>query len=172
MKTINIKSAVSAALMIIAGLFLVIKPGETLDLVIKAAGIALIAVGAVGILQFAIAKDKEGRSVLRLIISVIELIGGIVFLVNPQAIVSVYYVFAGIVILLNGISNLSIALDMRKLGLRSWGAALLLSVIAIAVGIIVILNPFGAAEAVTRFIGISVIYEGIVSIALTVLARK
>ncbi len=54
---------------------------------------------------------------------------------KPGYIVSVYYVFAGIIILLNGISNLSVACHMKKAGFDRWAAAVILSVIAIIAGI-------------------------------------
>ena len=166
MKNINLKSALSSVLLLVAGVFLLLKPGETLDLIVKLVGVALLAVGALGVAQFFLKKDKKNRSILHLLISVVEIVGGLVFLVKPGYIVSVYYVFAGIIILLNGISNLSVAFDMKKAGFDRWAAAVILSVIAILAGIIIIFNPFAAATTVIRFIGVALAYDGVVGILL------
>ena len=165
MRRFNFKAVLGSLLMLVGGIFLLVKPGETLEMIVKIVGVVLLIVGAIGVLQYFIKKGRD-RSLPRLLISAVELIGGFVCLANPGYIVSVYYIAAGLIILLNGVNNLTLALDLKALGFRQSTLVMILAILAMIAGVVIILNPFAAAATMLRVIGVLLAYDGIVGLML------
>lgn len=159
MKKSKINAIVSTIIIIAVGVFLLIRPGETLTTAVRLFGIALLVLGAMGVVSQLIKRDD--RSVISLIISVVEAVIGIIIIASPAFVVSLFPIIVGIIIALYGLSDLLAALNMKKADIGSWKIALILSVITIILGIVLFVNPFKTMSTLVRIIGVVLVYKGI-----------
>ena len=129
----------------ILGLVLIIAPGKALRL-------ACFLIGAVTVLR---------RPAL-----------GLFLLISPQFIVSIVPVALGIYILVDSVSAIKRAQDMKALGFDKWWASLLAALALMAFGVVIILNPFGAVERLRVFVGIGFVLDGVSTLVNTILAGR
>ena len=66
----------------------------------------------------------------------------------------------GIFIVVDGLSRIGSAIDLAKRKGQKWWVLLLLSIVSVALGILLVLHPFGAAVSVVMVCGILLIVEG------------
>ena len=90
-------------------------------------------------------------------------------------VVSVLPVVFGLFVIFDAIARVQNALDLRRCGYDSWKGFLLLPVLSVVLGVVLIVNPFGAMETLVMAIGIILIVEGainLLSALYTVLALR
>ena len=71
-----------------------------------------------------------------------------------------------------GIGNILRAVDAKKAGIAHWGALLALAILAIALGWLILLNPFAAIETAVAAIGGCLIFEGVTDLFTTLAVSK
>lgn len=147
------------AIMLVVGIIFLIYPGGTLITATRILGIALLLMGAVGIVLPLL--RKEDMSTPDVIVSAVEAIAGIIVLASPSFVISLYPVIVGIIIALYGLSDVMTALHMKQVDIGSWKTALILAVITVVLGVVVLVNPFKTMSVLVRIVGIVLIYKGI-----------
>ena len=85
---------------------------------------------------------------------------GIFTLAKPQVVASFLPIVFGIFIVVDGLSRIGSAIDLAKRKGQKWWVLLLLSIVSVALGILLVLHPFGAAVSVVMVCGILLIVEG------------
>ena len=166
MKDRAISCTVSALCFIALGIVLVGWPEASLNWICRLLGIVLLASGVVFIISYL--TKKKASTVLQydLFIGVILALLGIWLLTNPAIIISfVQYIF-GAILIIHGIIDIQGTLSLRSGGSSRWYPALLFAIATIALGAIIILNPFASMSALVILIGISLIFDGITDILI------
>ena len=110
-KTIQI---LQAAGYILLGLFLVLKPDTSVRAICYGCGVIAAAYGLLHVLQC-----RKGKAKGELILGVIFIALGVFCLITPQTVVSFLPFLLGVVLMLDGISKIQRALDLRVLGQAS-----------------------------------------------------
>ena len=147
-------------LMIVIGLVLVVWPGHVMTTAIRVLGFALLAGG--GILIFSWYRGRErGSDPLTLSEGIMLALVGLFVLLAPGMIISIIPFAVGGIVIINGIINLSQALDQRRYDFSGWVFALALAILTILLGGLIILNPFSTMEMLVVAIGVIVIYNGV-----------
>lgn len=159
MKNSKLISILEMLILIAAGFLVILHPGGSLNVAVRILGIALVAYGAIAALGYFLKKDNG--SVLRLIVGVAAVIGGIIVLASPEFVVSVLPIVAGLIIAVAGVRDLIDALHRKSAGLGGWKLALVLSLITIAFGILIFANPFATMETLATILGVALLYNGI-----------
>ena len=152
---------VSAIICIIVGLVLVIWPGTSTQVVCKVLGAVLLIYGAMQILMYILAKERSLYSQGMLILGVIFAVVGAWILLKPEMIIAAVPVIMGIIIVMHGLHNAAQAIKLKSLNYEKWWLALLLGVLTMALGGVLIYNPFKVVDTVVRVIGIFLVYDGI-----------
>jgi len=67
----------------------------------------------------------------------------------------------GILIMIHGFHNAVQAIDLKKMQYDNWWVALLLSLLTVALGVVLICNPFTIVDTVVRIIGAFLVYDGL-----------
>ena len=147
-------------LMIVIGLILVLWPGHVMTTAVTILGIALLAGGVISILSWYRGRMK-GASYATLAEGILLAVAGVVVLGSPRFLISIFPVFVGIVILINGIINLAQALDQKREGYARWTVSLALAVLTIVLGLLITFNPFSTMEMLVMAIGFVIIYNGV-----------
>ena len=108
-----------AAGYILLGLFLVLKPDTSVRAICYGCGVIAAAYGLLHVLQC-----RKGKAKGELILGVIFIALGVFCLITPQTVVSFLPFLLGVVLMLDGISKIQRALDLRVLDAIGWGKLL------------------------------------------------
>lgn len=158
---IAVGRAILAAAYIALGIVLIVHPGFTGIVICRAAGVLALAFGAVRALSAL--RTGDGGAFLRvdLIFSVLLLAFGIFALTQPAVILSVLPVVLGIYLLMESVGKFQRASTLKRLGYTRWWIVLLFGILAAALGVLLLLNPFQAAESMLIFLGFSLVADGV-----------
>ena len=130
-----------AAGYILLGLFLVLKPDTSVRAICYGCGVIAAAYGLLHVLQC-----RKGKAKGELILGVIFIALGVFCLITPQTVVSFLPFLLGVVLMLDGISKIQRALDLRVLDAIGWGKLLTIGILLMIVGVALLFNPFGGCE--------------------------
>ena len=161
MKNSKLGKILSLVVIALVGLFLVIYPGDTLNIVVGVFGGALLLIGLIGIVSYFLPKNKNSRNVIDLVISIVEVIVGLIVVSNIGFVISLFPIFAGVIIAAQGVLYLISAFRMKSDNNNSWKLGLVLSLVMIAFGILIFANPFATQAALVRLAGIALIYNAV-----------
>ena len=145
---------------IILGLMLLIMPETSLLWICYAFGIVVLMTGAVCLFQYARLRGTGFTAPFMLVGGVITVGLGIFTLLKPEVVASFLPIVFGLFILVDGCSRIGSAMDLAKRKGQKWWVLLLLSIVSVALGILLVLHPFGAAVSVVMVCGILLIVEG------------
>lgn len=150
LKKISIATMVVA---LAAGLLFIIFPAQCIKYISLVLGIALVAFGIAGIINYY--RDKATPFIL--VLSIIVLITGVIVCVKYKAIISIIVVLFGIFILAMGLVNIATGIKALTTFHPSGWLTISLSVVTCVFGIIAITKSSQLTEAIVRFIGVSLI---------------
>ncbi|MGY6224884.1 HdeD family acid-resistance protein [Faecalibacterium duncaniae] len=157
------------------GIFLVMKPGTALNIVCYALGGVVLACAAVQLIRYFVVERGVFQSQLTLISGLVCLALGAFLLLRSDIVVSILPIVFGLFVIFDAIARVQNALDLRRCGYDSWKGFLLLPVLSVVLGVVLIVNPFGAMETLVMAIGVILIVEGainLLSALYTVLALR
>ena len=139
------------------GIALLLAPEQVLTIGCKVIGGVFVFAGLVGI-----ASCIKERAVLvfSLFFSIISISAGIFIFSDPKAISSILPLIIGAILLLDGLFNVRHGIGLRKMGLGS-GSVLIMGIITVALGALIIFNPYTTATLSVRLIGAALIYNGV-----------
>ena len=145
---------------IILGLMLLIMPETSLLWICYAFGVVVLMTGAVCLFQYARLRGTGFTAPFMLVGGVITVGLGIFTLLKPEVVASFLPIVFGLFILVDGCSRIGSAIDLAKRKGQKWWVLLLLSIVSVALGILLVLHPFGAAVSIVMVCGILLIVEG------------
>lgn len=151
----------AAVLYIILGLILLIWPGVSATVFCYAFGGILLIYGVVTIVSFFLRDSRQGSFVFELFLGIVAAALGLLFLLRPVIVASVLPVILGLFIVVDGLVNLKRALELRRMLYVRWTVPLVLSAVSAVLGLVIVFQPFLAAEALVMLIGAVLIYEGL-----------
>ena len=144
---------------IVIGMMLLIMPQTSLLWICYAFGAVVLITGIVCLIQYARIRGT-GFTAPFMLVGVITAGLGIFTLAKPQVVASFLPIVFGIFIVVDGLSRIGSAIDLAKRKGQKWWVLLLLSIVSVALGILLVLHPFGAAVSVVMVCGILLIVEG------------
>lgn len=145
---------------IVIGMMLLIMPQTSLLWICYAFGAVVLLTGIVCLIQYARIRGTGFAAPFMLVGGVITAGLGIFTLAKPQVVASFLPIVFGIFIVVDGLSRIGSAIDLAKRKGQKWWVLLLLSIVSVALGILLVLHPFGAAVSVVMVCGILLIVEG------------
>ncbi|MBO4636210.1 MAG: DUF308 domain-containing protein [Clostridiales bacterium] len=158
---------------LLLGVAFIAWPKESSELLARITGVSLLLFSVFGLIVFLFAQSKGITDVLSLIGSVIVGVMGVMFIIKPEFLINVLNIVFGIVIILVGVANTHQALFILRKVRRKWWISLLVALLAIALGVFIIINPFSFTNGLMIWIGIGLIIEAVTGfINLPGLRRK
>ncbi len=148
----------AALLFLVLGAAMTIAPGMFIQVACSVIGGVLVAFGVLLILGELRRAEKH---VVTMGMGVLIVAVAIVIIANPQMVSSLIPLLFGIVLLVDGVSNIRHALGMRRYGESSWTLMLLLGIVTLVLGVLILLHPYGTAELAFRIMGIALLYNAL-----------
>ena len=155
-------------LTLLTGLFLLVMPGLTVQTAVMVIGAMLLSSGLITLFLSNRAIGIKGFVSLQ---GVFNIGVGLAFLVAPTAMLKIFVVFFGIILLIIGTTQLIGALS--RFTWRGWSIIYLLFALTLLTGgFMLIYNPFKSMETIVSFIGILLIFYGLSQLMSVKLKKK
>ena len=160
-KSLKVNYSLSAVICVILGIVLLVWPGQSTQVVCMVLGIVLGGFGLIQIILYLATKEKTMVSHSMMMLGVVlAVIGGWIVL-KPETIIKAVPMIVGILIVIHGFHNAVQAIDLKKMQYDNWWVALILSLLTVALGVVLICNPFTIVDTVVRIIGAFLVYDGL-----------
>lgn len=160
-KSLKVNYSLSAVICVILGIVLLVWPGQSTQVVCMVLGIVLGGFGLIQIILYLATREKTMISHSMMMLGVVlAVIGGWIVL-KPETIIKAVPMIVGILIVIHGLHNAVQAIDLKKMQYDNWWVALLLSLLTVALGVVLICNPFTIVDTVVRIIGAFLVYDGL-----------
>ena len=163
----------SAIVTVIAGLILLLFPTVTLKSISYVVGGISIAMGVIRTVRY-FKRDHTYPFLFQsdLVVGLLSIGLGLFMVTRPETFMSLMPLIFGLLLVGCGIGNILRAVDAKKAGIAHWGALLALAILAIALGWLILLNPFAAIETAVAAIGGCLIFEGVTDLFTTLAVSK
>ncbi len=166
----KLSAVISAIVMLAAGVLLFLFPGESLVIAARVLGGAVLLYGVVGVISYLLAESAD-RSYLKLVFYILIGLVGAAILITPGFIIDIFPILVGILIVISGIDTIVTCFAVKRAG-GSMGLLLVLGLITLALGALIIANPFKVQATLVRIIGAVLVYGGVVDIIEVIKSRK
>ncbi len=155
-----------------AGIFMILKPEISTEIICVAAGILLIIFGIIKIIGY-FSKDLYRLAFqYDLAFGILRIILGIIFCTHTAGVVNLFFTAMGILVLADGLFRIQLAVDARAFGIRQWWLILLIAVVTGLFGMLLLLRPVEGMQAVMILLGCSMLSEGILNLCVAVCTTR
>ena len=170
-KSFRILNIVAGVLLVTAGIYCLCNQGVAALSAGLLLGLFMLVSGIIEIVVSARACSVVLGSGWLLLDGVLTVILSLFLLFNQWfTLLSLPFLFT-LWLLFSGISRFVGALDLRALGVRSWGWILALSILLMAAGFVCMMDPWVSVAAVGVTVGIVFLLEGVSCIAFACIAK-
>ena len=147
------------------GLVLTIFPGLASSVVFNTIGIVGIIIGIIYLVRYFKLDPHASLKSNGMVLGLLWLVGGILIIALKGFLLSLLPMFFGLVLLVGGIMKLQYTMNFKRMGVTRWYLELAATILSIAFGAIILINPFDTALLLMRIIGIALLIEGIQNLA-------
>lgn len=160
-------SILTSVVILVIGIFLFIQPDTVIRMISVVLGIIFLIPGITALIDYF--KEKNSAS---LVLGVITVLVSLILIIKTDLVASILPFILGIYFVVNGITRLQYALELKKQGYASFTTSLVFSLLIMLCGILFILNPFEGAMALTQMIGMFMIIYAALDISNTVVIKR
>lgn len=157
-----------AVIFIALGIVLILWPGATMKTICYLLAAMLLALGVASLINY-LRKDISGI-IYRydLVVGLCAILGGILVIVKVDKLTDLIPAVLGFLVTMSGILKMQNSVDMLRLGHGTWHVAFAMAIVNIVAGIVLLMNPFEAAQILIMCIGITLVYSGITDLYVTI----
>ena len=157
-----------AVIFIARGIVLILWPGATMKTICYLLAAMLLALGVVSLINY-LRKDISGI-IYRydLVVGLCAILGGILVIVKVDKLTDLIPAVLGFLVTMSGIMKMQNSVDMLRLGHGTWHVAFAMAIVNIVAGIVLLMNPFEAAQILIMCLGIALVYSGITDLYVTI----
>ncbi len=159
-KILKERFSLSSVATLAIGLLLLVYPGFTGKAICYLIAAALIAKGAGSIMARYRNKALPQPVVFELMGGIMTIFLGLFVAIRSEMLISIIPFVVGMFLLVSGITSLQKALEMKRMNYAKWNHGLIFTLIKLGLALVIVMNPFGTAMALTRFIGACLVYDG------------
>ena len=158
------ESIVISVILIVIAIFLIAKPGIALTTAVTIFGVVFLVEGIIGIISY-MREEPEFRAFSsELMMGILLAMLGLIILFNRPLFISMIPIITGIWIIIRSVMKFQLAINLKSSVDEKWGWMLASSILMCVLGILIIVNPFEAIVALTRFIGIMIVIVEVIDI--------
>ncbi len=150
-----------AIIYLLLGVIMFLFPDTISDFICYFVGILFLFLGISGIVTYIKADIKGAMFTSILVVSILSATLGVYIVINPKLFASFIPLVMGIFLIVDAISKLSAALDLKKFNYGDWWQMLIVSLVILTCGFILLFNPFEALTVGIRLIGILLVVDSI-----------
>ena len=150
------------------GIAMILFPAPSVMVIGNFFGISMLAFGCVKLVGY-FSKDLFRLAFqYDLEFGILLLVLGVITLIKPGNVMNFICISLGICILTDSLFKVKIAFEARGFGVRAWWLTLALSILAGIAGLLLVLRPAEAMQAMMILLGISLLAEGILNLSVAI----
>ncbi len=149
---------------LLLGIIMVIFPQKTMSVICYAIAGAILIYGVIDIISYFTSKSYEGNFSLTLLRGVVASVIGIIIFIKPQLLSTFIPIVLGILLIIDGITSIQKSVFLKNNNIYFWHISMVESILTLAFGIFVLINPLSVETAIIICLGIAFIWYGITSI--------
>lgn len=161
-----------SALLAAVGLVLIIFPEISALIMCWLLGAVSVAVGIVKIIGYFSSDPYRLAFQFDFAFGITAIILGVLIIIHPAKLTALIPIIMGIYIMTDGIMKIQTSVDAKRFGIKSWWLILLSAVITGAAGVLLLINPFESAAALTVLLGILLLLDGVQNICVAAYTVK
>ena len=125
----------------------------------------VLALGAFSYLLSYLSGRRHGLpSGMDLVIGLLLVLAAAFVAARADSVIGLIPLVVGAVFAVNGAVKLQRSLELKQVEYRGWGIVMLYAVLTIGFGVVLLFNPFSAATAMIRILGIGFLVSGITDV--------
>lgn len=159
---------ISSIILCITGLIFMIFSETMVNMIGWILGSILCIIGIVQMIGYI----RSRTSVMPLLVSIISLVVGVLLFMHPGWVMSLLSVIIGIYILIEAALKIKVVVEAKKQAAKGWWALLIVTIIGIAMGILLIVNPFGISRAFMFVLGLAFLISGVLDLIQAIYTKK
>jgi uncharacterized membrane protein HdeD (DUF308 family) len=167
MKNLKWNLVLLSVLYLALGTFLLLQPGTALNVVCYALGALVLLCAAVQLVRYFVAERGLFQSQITLVSGIVCLALGAFLILRSDVVIRILPILFGLFVVFDSLGRIQSALELRRCQYSSWKGVLLLALLSVALGVIMIVNPFGTMETLVMAIGIILLIEGVLNLLTT-----
>jgi len=161
----------SSILTLVVGVMLAIYPGNTLSLIGKVIGVALMIIGVSQVVIF-FKNEKEDRVAnTSFALGIILFAIGLYVFINDKSLTNIFTTIIGLLICIKSIYKIQLAISLKNYS-STWKYNLVSGLIVLSMGLIIIFYPIETASTVLRVIGVILIVSSVYEIIESLVVIK
>ena len=137
---------VMSVLYLALGIFLLMVPGTALNVVCYALGGVVLLGAVIQLVRYFLVERGIFQSQLTLISGLVCLALGGFLILRSDIVVRILPIVFGLFVIFDSLGRVQNALELRRCGYGSWKGFLLLALLSVVLGVVMIVDPFGAME--------------------------
>lgn len=154
-------AVITAVILLVFGAVLLIWPAMSMRVLCTFLGTGLAAGGFFRVLDYIFHRDGSLYFQGSLVLGVVLMALGVWIVLKPESILLLVPVIVGVIVILNGITDIRQCIELYRAGYERWWAVLLVGILTVFLGALLVWNPFTAVNTLVRVIGVLLIYNGI-----------
>lgn len=162
--------SITSIIYIFLGLCMIISPESISNIICYVIGFIVLGFAFNQIMIF-IKMPQSTLSKFNLVLGIIAIMFGGFIIINPQSFISFIPFLAGIVIIIDAVTKIVEAINLKQNGYSKWNVVLITAIIMLIFGLFLFFNSFRAIKIVIMIIGLFLIIDGICQL-LTLKAFK
>lgn len=163
-RRLRVMSFCFAVILLLLGIFLVIRPGAAIRFICFLIGLCLLAYGIfLTVNYFAELRSRNVKNPLpyRIILGVILIVIGLLIIFHPEGIISFASVLLAVILFAFAVDSFFETSLFRSYQDGRWWVQLISAVITTVLGLVLVFAPIESAEMVMRIAGIAMIYTAV-----------
>lgn len=159
---------ISSVLLCITGLVFMIFSETMVNMLGWILGTILCIIGVIQLIGYIWSRTSP----MTLLISIVSLVVGVLLFAHPGWVMTFLSVIIGIYILIEAVLKIKVVVEAQKQKVKGWWILLLVALIGIALGILLIVNPFGISKAFMFVLGVAFFINGIQDLIQAIYTKK
>ena len=160
-KSVRNSMLISSIVLLLLGIAFIVWPGEAARTLARIIAAVITLVAAFEIVMFFFARKKGFTDISAILTGTVLAILGIYLLVKPDSLLNFFNIIFGIIIIIMGLDHLFQAIFIIRHIRGLWWVTLIVGIAAVAMGVIILINPFSVATTAMTIIGISMVVEAL-----------
>ena len=154
----------TSILYLLLGIIMFFFPDMVIKSVCYLVAIMFLFVGVSGVVMYMKTNIKTAFTSFTLVMSIIFGAFGMYVLLNPEAFASFLPLVVGIFLLVDSVSKLSMAFDLKKFEYKNWWQMLIVAFILLGCGLLLVFKPFEVSNVIVQIIGAILVVDAVSNI--------
>ena len=167
----EIKGILVSVLLIALSIFLILKPEEIISSLLRVMGILVLVFGLIDSASYFAKKDDSKLFDYGLLKGLMGVTLGILLIFKYEALISIFPMVLGILIVFINVFKLQLSLNLKDVD-SSYLTGVIISALAVILGVLIIFNPFESLKVVVIVSGAVILVSELANIIYSLLVLK